>query len=187
MREGSGGPSREPGLVGRAGRGQVPLPEGWEGSGGPPIWTVGGLEALQKGPEGVRSPSRWPGGVGRGRKTLPKSQERVGRAGRVWESLPEALPEGWEGSGGPPEGPGVVRRPSQRAGRGWEALLKGVGRVETPYRRAGRGWEALLESQERLGGPGKFGDNPRGPRGGGRPFQKARRDQEVRERLGDTL
>ena len=77
MWEGLGGPSEEP-LVGRAGRGQVPLPEGREGRGalpdgregseGPPIRMVWGLEALPKGLEGVRSPSRWLGGVGRGRK-----------------------------------------------------------------------------------------------------------------------
>ena len=52
---------------------------------------------------------------------------------------------GWEWSGDPPEGTGVIRRPSQ-----W----------------AGSGREALPEGREQLGGPPKGPEWPAGPIGG---------------------
>ena len=51
-----------------------------------------------------------------------------------------------------------VKRPFQRARKGWEGPKRlgvpprGLGWVGRPTKRSGRGWEALLESQEGLGG-----------------------------------
>ena len=66
---------------------------------------------------------------------------------------------GWEELGGPSgESEGVGR-----AGRGWEAFLKGAGGVSSPSWRDGKGreallegervWEALLENWDGAGGP----------------------------------
>ena len=55
----------------------------------------------------------------------------LGRDGRGWEGFPEGqdvsvvLLVGRVGSGVPPRGPGVIRRLSQRAGRGQESHPKG--------------------------------------------------------------
>ena len=118
--EGSDGPPRGPGGVGRpvevgrlfrrVGRGWEALPEGWKGSGGSPGW-----------PEWVGRLSRMAGG----------EVERPSRmAGRDWKALPgpemgwKALLNGQEGLGDPPRGPGGVGRPSQVTYRGQEVLLE---------------------------------------------------------------
>ena len=116
-----------------------------------------------------------------------------------------ALPEGQKWLGGNPGGPGGVgiptggvRSPSQRAGRGWEALLEGreksrvppggtigvrshprwawrigspsrrTGRVRSPFRSARMGREALAKSWEGLGGIG----SPLGGTGGSEALQE---------------
>ena len=134
-------------------RGEEPLPEGREGSGGPPV-----------GPGEVESPSRrddrgrespqetWRIGMpsrraGRGREALAKSQEGLGGIGsppRGSGGL-EALQEGWEGQEFLPE-----------CQKGLGVPPGGLARVGRPFWRAGRvgqDWEALPEGWDRSGGP----------------------------------
>ena len=96
----------------------------------------------------------------------------------VWKGW-ESFPEFWEWSGGPPAGSGDVRRPSQRVGRGRNALLEG--REESGgtsgdlggIGRAGSGRQALQEGREDLRGP------PEGSRGVGRHSWRAGRGWET--------
>ena len=68
--------------------------------------------------------------------------------------------EGWEGLGGPPGGPGVFGRD----GRGWEATRK--------FKSGREGWEGLG------GPPGGLGGPPGGSVGVSRPSWRARRSRE---------
>ena len=68
--EGSGGPSREPEVVGRVGRGWEALPESWEWSRGPP-GELGGSEG-----QGVVGRPSWR--VGSGQEAIPEGREGLG-------------------------------------------------------------------------------------------------------------
>ena len=148
-REGSGGPSGEPGGVGRARRGREALPKGEDGVRRPSWRSRKGREALLEGGwvwearlenrEGAGGPSRWPGV----RKPSQKCRKET------------AVPhEGQEGVRSPTGGLGRVRRPSWKTERSRESLLEsqeGLGgprEVGSPSRRAGKGQEALPESRE---------------------------------------
>lgn len=63
--------------------------------------------------------------------------------------------ERWEGSGVPPDGQVEVRRPSQRAEMGQEALSEVQEGLGGRSERGGKNWEALLEGREGSGGPSK--------------------------------
>ena len=171
MRKGLVGIRGLPGILAGVGRGREALPKVREGSGGPLRSTgeVGrvreallevqrGRESLPKVRERFRGPSGSPGRVGRPNQ----------KSGRHWEALPEVreesgvvrrtstksrrgrevLPEVWERSGspsevreesgGPPVSPGGVGRPAWKFGR--------------PSRKSGDGSEALPEVQEGSGG-----------------------------------
>ena len=94
---------------------------------------------------------------------------------------------GREGLGGYSEGPGGVKRPSQRARRGWEALLEGRESLGGPSGGpvgVGMGWETLLEVTRGFGrvmkgqkalleGQERSGGTPGGPAVIKRPIQMA--------------
>ena len=145
MTKGVGRPSQ------RDGRGLESLPEGCEGSEGPPVRVGRSWEALLEDRDGSEDLQRGLGGVGRPFRRAGRGREVSSRARRGWE--------GQKGLGGPPGGTGGVRRPSQRIGIGWESLEKGqegLGwpeEVRRPTQRAGRSHEAVPEGWEWSGGP----------------------------------
>ena len=117
---------------------------------------------------------------------------RDGKGGEGWEGLGgpwrdgkglEVLPKGWEESGVSPRVPEGVRRPSWRDGRGREVLWEDQeGSVGPPGGLGGlRGTGGLGDFS---GGPGESGGLREGLGEVGRPFWRAGRDQEWRERIG---
>ena len=119
---------------------EVGRPSRTAGRGLRPSWRAGQCqEALPECREGLGVPSRWPGLW----KPSQKGREVLG-----------VLNMGQEGLQGPPGGQGGIERPTQSAGRSWEALLF---------------------SQDWLGWPGEVLTPPIGPGGVRRPYQLARR------------
>ena len=111
-----------------------------------------------------------PGGMG-GLGGLPGEPGRVGRPSCSAGMGRESLPKGWQGLEGS-RGMGGVRRAYRRTWRDQEAPLEcreglgGQGENGRPSERSGRGLEAIQKGRERSGGPpgvtGEVGTDGRG-------------------------
>ena len=147
VREGSGGPPKGPGGIGRSSRGRVGAGRPFQRSVRPslrsrrdPEAPVKVREDLPEVREGLGGPFGGPVGGGRPSRRTRRSREVLkdregsggsprGLGGVGWPSRRSgmsrvALPQVWDGSGVPPAGPGGVGRPSQRFGWGEKAFPK---------------------------------------------------------------
>ena len=152
-----------PGGVGRLFWKATRVQEGREGSGGPaggPVFSRRSIRSAVRGWKVSRRAGRRGGPPG-GPARVGRSFWRAGSVGRG----SEVLPKGRERPGGPPRGPGGI-------GRTIWWYRQGLGGVGRPSQRAVRGWEAILEVQEGSRGP------PRRPRGVERPSLRALRGWE---------
>ena len=128
-----------PGGVGRLFWKATRVQEGREGLGGPaggPVFSRRSIRSAVRGWKVSRRAGRRGGPPG-GPARVGRSFWRAGSVGRN----SEVLPEGRERPGGPPRGPGGI-------GRTIWWYRQGLGGVGRPSQRAVRGWEAILEVRE---------------------------------------